>query len=92
MMPHKYLIYNIISGFHKSFISTYQVLNLSFCSSFVFFWPACYGCFMYKSPFSNEIDNFMRVRQYSRRTIKSSILWIKGFIHFNDNKNPIEMS
>ena len=87
-MPHKYLIYNIINGFHQCFISTYQVLNLNYCSPFVFFLPVCYGCFMYKSPFLNEIDNFMRVRQYSRRTIKSYILWIRAYIQFNNNKHP----
>lgn len=43
---------------------------------------------MYKSPFLNEIANFMTVRQYSRRTIHSYILWIKAYIHFNDNKHP----
>ena len=30
----------------------------------------------------------MLVRQYSRRTVKSYILWIKAFIQFNDNKHP----
>ena len=46
---------------------------------------------MYKSPFLNQIYNFMLVRQYSRRTIKSYILWIKAFIRFNENKHPKDL-
>ena len=43
---------------------------------------------MYKSPFLNEIANFMQVRQYSRRTVSTYILWIRAYIRFNDNKHP----
>jgi len=46
---------------------------------------------MYKSPFLNQIDNFMKVRRYSPRTIKTYLLWIKLFIQFNDNKHPKDM-
>ncbi|PWQ98887.1 integron integrase [Leucothrix arctica] len=43
---------------------------------------------MYKSPYLNEISNFMLVRQYSLRTVKTYIFWIKRFIQFNDNRHP----
>lgn len=46
---------------------------------------------MHKSPFLNQIDHFMKVRHYSRRTIKSYILWIKAFIRFNDYQHPKNM-
>jgi len=46
---------------------------------------------MYKSPFLNKIANFMRVRQYSKRTIESYIFWIKNYIQFNENKHPDAM-
>jgi len=34
----------------------------------------------------------MRVRHYSKRTIKSYILWIKAFIYFNEKKHPKDLS
>ena len=43
---------------------------------------------MYKSPYLNEISNFMLVRHYSLRTVKTYIFWIKRFIQFNDNRHP----
>jgi len=46
---------------------------------------------MYKSPFLNEIANFMLVRQYSKRTVDSYIFWIKRYIRFNDNRHPKTM-
>jgi len=46
---------------------------------------------MYKSPFLNEIANFMLVRQYSKRTVDSYIFWIKRYIQFNDNRHPDSM-
>ena len=46
---------------------------------------------MKKSPFLQSIDDHMRVRRYSRRTIKAYIYWIKYFIVFNDKKHPKEL-
>jgi len=47
---------------------------------------------MYKSPFLNSIASYMLVRQYSKRTVSSYIVWIRAFIRFNDNKHPEELS
>jgi integron integrase len=46
---------------------------------------------MYSSPFLNELAGFMRVRRYSRRTIKSYIFWIRAFINFNQKQHPDDM-
>ncbi|SER50716.1 integron integrase [Nitrosomonas sp. Nm51] len=46
---------------------------------------------MYRSPFLNTIAEFMLVRRYSKRTIKSYIAWIKAFINFNAQRHPKEM-
>ena len=46
---------------------------------------------MYRSPFLNSIAEFMLVRRYNKRTIKSYIAWIKVFINFNDQHHPEEM-
>lgn len=43
---------------------------------------------MYRSPFLNSIAEFMLVRRYSKRTIKSYITWIKAFINFNQQRHP----
>ncbi|MBQ0724661.1 MAG: integron integrase [Cycloclasticus sp.] len=43
---------------------------------------------MYKSPFLNEISDFMMARHYSKRTIKTYITWIRAYINFNDKKHP----
>jgi len=46
---------------------------------------------MHKSPFLNKIYQFMMVRRYSKRTIKSYIYWIKAFINFNEKQHPQKM-
>ncbi len=46
---------------------------------------------MYHSPFLNEIHDFMMVRRYSKRTIKTYITWIRSFINFHDKKHPKDM-
>lgn len=43
---------------------------------------------MYKSPFLNEISDFMMVRRYSKRTIKTYITWIRAYINFNQKQHP----
>lgn len=43
---------------------------------------------MYKSAFLNEINEFMFVRRYSKRTIKTYIYWISQYIHFCDKQHP----
>jgi len=43
------------------------------------------------SPFLNSINNFMSVRRYSKRTIKSYLYWIKYFIVFHSKQHPREM-
>lgn len=44
------------------------------------------------SPFLNSIREFMMVRRYSSRTIKSYLYWIKYFIVFNGKKHPRDLS
>ena len=46
---------------------------------------------MYKSPFLNEISEYMFVRRYSKRTIKTYIYWISLYIHFCDKKHPSKL-
>jgi len=46
---------------------------------------------MYKSPFLNEIRDFMLVRRYSKRTIKTYITWIRAYINFNEKQHPSEL-
>ena len=46
---------------------------------------------MYKSPFLNEISDFMMARRYSKRTIKTYITWIRAYINFNGKKHPSEL-
>jgi integron integrase len=43
---------------------------------------------MYKSPFLNEISDFMMARRYSKRTIKTYLMWIRFFILFSDKQHP----
>jgi integron integrase len=40
------------------------------------------------SPFLNSIFDFMSVRRYSKRTIKSYLYWIKYFIVFHEKRHP----
>lgn len=42
---------------------------------------------MTRSPFLKSVEDFMRVRRYSRRTIDSYLYWIKYFIVFNDKQH-----
>lgn len=46
---------------------------------------------MYKSPFLTEIHDFMMVRRYSKRTIKTYITWIRAYINFHNKQHPSEM-
>jgi len=43
---------------------------------------------MYKSPFLNKLNEFMFVRRYSKRTIKTYIYWISLYIHFCEKQHP----
>lgn len=47
---------------------------------------------MYKPPFLNEISDFMFVRRYSKRTIKTYIYWISLYIHFCDKRHPKDLN
>jgi len=47
---------------------------------------------MYQSPFLNEISDFMLVRRYSKRTIKTYLNWIRSFIIFCDKQHPSTLS
>ena len=46
---------------------------------------------MYKSPFLNEFSDFMMVRRYSKRTIKTYLMWIPFFILFSDKQHPSKL-
>lgn len=46
---------------------------------------------MYQSPFLNEIHDFMMVRRYSKRTIKTYITWIRAYINFHSQQHPKNM-
>ena len=43
------------------------------------------------SPFLNSVSDFMSVRRYSKRTIKSYLYWIKYFILFHLKRHPETM-
>lgn len=45
----------------------------------------------HSSPFLISISDFMSVRRYSKRTIKSYLYWIKFYIVFHDKRHPDEM-
>ena len=47
---------------------------------------------MSASPFLRSIQDFMLVRRYSRRTVKSYLYWIKYYILHNDKRHPKELS
>ena len=49
--------------------------------------PASYQA----SPFLSSVFDFMSVRRYSRRTIKSYLYWIKYFIVFHEKRHPETM-
>lgn len=44
-----------------------------------------------KSPYLNHIADYMRVRQYSPRTISTYLNWIASYIHFHDKRHPSTM-
>ncbi len=46
---------------------------------------------MPSSPFLNQIRRFLRVQQYSLRTEKTYIDWIKRFIYFNKRQHPVKL-
>lgn len=50
--------------------------------------PAATG---HSSPFLDSISDFMSVRRYSKRTIRSCLYWIRFFIVFNKMRHPNEM-
>ena len=43
------------------------------------------------SPFLSSISDYMMVRRYSKRTIKSYLYWIKYFIVFHEKRHPQAM-
>lgn len=43
------------------------------------------------SPFLNSVSDFMSVRRYSKRTIKSYLYWIRYFIVFHKKRHPHDM-
>jgi len=45
----------------------------------------------HSSPFLDSISDFMSVRHYSKRTIRSYLYWIRFFIVFNKMRHPNEM-
>ncbi len=45
----------------------------------------------YSSPFLQSIADFMSVRRYSKRTIKSYLYWIKVFIVLHRKLHPADM-
>lgn len=46
---------------------------------------------MSSSPFLQSIEEFMRVRRYSIRTIRSYLYWIRYFIVFHQKRHPREL-
>ena len=44
-----------------------------------------------KSPFLRSVESFMRVRNYSKRTIETCLYWIKYFIVYCDKRHPAEL-
>ena len=46
---------------------------------------------MSRSPFLESVRTELRTRRYSLRTEKVYLIWIKGFILFNEKKHPKDM-
>lgn len=44
-----------------------------------------------KSPFLRSVESFMRVRNYSKRTIEAYLYWIKYFIVYCDKRHPADL-
>ncbi len=49
------------------------------------------GVGMSKSPFLSSIESYMRVRNYSKRTISAYLYWIKSFILFCNKQHPRDL-
>jgi integron integrase len=45
----------------------------------------------YQSPFLESISRYMKVRSYSKRSIKTYLYWIRYFIIYNKKRHPSEM-
>ena len=45
----------------------------------------------HSSPFLISISDFMALRRYSKRTVKSYLYWIKHYIVFHVKRHPDEM-
>lgn len=43
---------------------------------------------MKKSPFLNDISDFMMARRYSKRTVQTYLTWIRAYINFNQKQHP----
>lgn len=43
------------------------------------------------SPFIHQVRSAIRLRHFSLATEKTYVYWIKRFIHYCDNRNPIEL-
>lgn len=44
-----------------------------------------------RSPYLNDIADYMLTRQYSLRTINAYLSWIANFIHFHNKRHPSSM-
>lgn len=49
------------------------------------------GKAMAKSPFLTDVEHFMRVRNYSKRTISTYLYWIKYFIVYSGKQHPSQL-
>ena len=47
---------------------------------------------MPRSPFLLTIEEYMKVRRYSKRSIRSYIQWIRAYIDFHDKQHPAQLS
>lgn len=45
-----------------------------------------------RSPFMQSLEEYMLVRRYSKRTIRSYLLWVRAFIHFHHKQHPKDLS
>ena len=51
-----------------------------------------FGVVMARSPFLNEIREYMRMRGYSMRTEKTYLYWIKNYIRYHNRQHPNVLS
>jgi len=47
---------------------------------------------MSKSPFLSSIEEYMTVRRYSKRTIRSYLQWIRSYIYFHQKQHPKDLA